>query len=84
MATNTESHDMVQACSLAELEHERRKVVSVNGRTVLVLLDHGHVFALDNRCPHMGFPLHRGSVEGRHPDLSLAPRQIRPGGRLHL
>jgi hypothetical protein len=23
----------------------------------------GHVFALDNRCPHMGFPLERGSVE---------------------
>ena len=23
----------------------------------------GHVFALDNRCPHMGFPLDRGSVE---------------------
>ena len=22
-----------------------------------------HVFALDNRCPHMGFPLDRGSVE---------------------
>ena len=22
----------------------------------------GRVFALDNRCPHMGFPLHRGSV----------------------
>jgi nitrite reductase/ring-hydroxylating ferredoxin subunit len=25
------------------------------------LLDLGRVFALDNRCPHMGFPLDRGS-----------------------
>jgi hypothetical protein len=25
--------------------------------------EHGHVFAFDNRCPHMGFPLERGSVE---------------------
>jgi hypothetical protein len=23
----------------------------------------GQIFALDNRCPHLGFPLHRGSVE---------------------
>ena len=23
----------------------------------------GKCFALDNRCPHLGFPLHRGSVE---------------------
>ena len=76
MATNTESHDMVQACSLADLEHQGRKVVSVNGRPVLVVVDHGQVFALDNRCPHMGFPLHRGTVERRDPDVSLASRQI--------
>jgi nitrite reductase/ring-hydroxylating ferredoxin subunit len=30
---------------------------------LLVVYDHGKVFALDNRCPHLGFPLHRGSVE---------------------
>jgi phenylpropionate dioxygenase-like ring-hydroxylating dioxygenase large terminal subunit len=28
-----------------------------------VVYDRGRVFALDNRCPHMGFPLERGSVE---------------------
>jgi nitrite reductase/ring-hydroxylating ferredoxin subunit len=27
-----------------------------------VVFDAGQVFALDNRCPHMGFPLHRGTV----------------------
>ena len=30
---------------------------------ILVIYDRGHVFALDNRCPHMGFPLERGSAE---------------------
>ena len=30
---------------------------------ILVVYDGGRVFALDNRCPHMGFPLDRGSVE---------------------
>ena len=29
---------------------------------ILVIYDGGRVFALDNRCPHMGFPLDRGSV----------------------
>ena len=28
-----------------------------------MLLDRGKVYALDNRCPHMGFPLHRGTVQ---------------------
>ena len=31
--------------------------------TILVVHDKDRVFALDNRCPHMGFPLDRGSVE---------------------
>jgi nitrite reductase/ring-hydroxylating ferredoxin subunit len=30
---------------------------------LVVVHDNGRVFALDNRCPHLGFPLHRGSVE---------------------
>ncbi|MGH7331900.1 MAG: Rieske (2Fe-2S) protein [Candidatus Rokuibacteriota bacterium] len=53
----------MRVCSLADLERARRKVVSVDGRIVLVLLEQGRVFALDNRCPHMGFPLHRGTVK---------------------
>jgi nitrite reductase/ring-hydroxylating ferredoxin subunit len=37
----------------------------VHGRhsPILVIYHGGHIFALDNRCPHMGFPLDRGSVE---------------------
>lgn len=59
----TETKPAVNVCSLQELERERFKVVSVEGRTVLVLLDKGQVHALDNRCPHMGFPLSRGTVK---------------------
>jgi nitrite reductase/ring-hydroxylating ferredoxin subunit len=39
-----------------------RLVVSAGGRPVLVLHQNGAFFAVDNRCPHMGFPLERGSV----------------------
>ena len=63
MATvETERRPRVKVCSLAELESDGFRVVSAEGRTVLVLLDKGNVYALDNRCPHMGFPLHRGTV----------------------
>ena len=39
-----------------------RLVVHGSHRPILVIYDRGYVFALDNRCPHMGFPLERGSV----------------------
>src|SRR5262245_9429505 len=54
--------DSVRVCSAEELERDRHRVVSAEGRIILVLTDNGRVFALDNRCPHMGFPLHRGTV----------------------
>ena len=63
MATVEAKRDArVEVCSLQELERERFRVFVVEGRTVLVLIEQGAVHALDNRCPHMGFPLHRGTV----------------------
>ena len=55
--------DFVHVGSLAELKAKGRLVVHGRHSPVLVLYDGGRVFALDNRCPHMGFPLDRGSVE---------------------
>src|SRR6476659_7286004 len=51
-----------RAASLEELESKGRMVVGVEGNTVCLLLEGGEVHAVDNRCPHMGFPLHRGTV----------------------
>jgi nitrite reductase/ring-hydroxylating ferredoxin subunit len=54
----------VRAGSLEELKAKGRLVVrGAHRRPILVVHDRGRVFALDNRCPHMGFPLDRGSVE---------------------
>ena len=36
--------------------------VRVAGRSLALFFHNGRVHAVDNRCPHMGFPLHRGSV----------------------
>ncbi|HET7807854.1 MAG TPA: Rieske (2Fe-2S) protein, partial [Gaiellaceae bacterium] len=51
-----------RAASLSDLEAKGRLVVGLEGQTVCLLLDGGEVHAIDNRCPHMGFPLHRGTV----------------------
>src|SRR3954454_9838171 len=54
--------EFVRAGSLAELEAKGRLVVRGRHPPTLVIYDGGRLFALDNRCPHMGFPLDRGSV----------------------
>ena len=57
------SREFVLAGSFEELKAKGRLVVHGGHRPILVVYDRGRVFALDNRCPHMGFPLERGSVE---------------------
>ncbi|MGE0056756.1 MAG: Rieske (2Fe-2S) protein [Dehalococcoidia bacterium] len=52
----------VAVCTLDELKAAGMRRVSAGGRTILVIYEDGEVYALDNRCPHMGFPLHRGTV----------------------
>jgi len=57
-----ESAQRKRAASLEELRQAERLVVHLEGHTICLLADSGEVYAVDNRCPHMGFPLHRGSV----------------------
>ena len=38
-------------------------VTQANGRSIALFNHEGEFHAVDNRCPHMGFPLHEGSVE---------------------
>jgi nitrite reductase/ring-hydroxylating ferredoxin subunit len=56
---STDSTDFIRVATLEELKTAGMVVRC----PLLVLYDDGKVFALDNRCPHLGFPLHRGSVE---------------------
>ena len=57
------NQEFALAGSLEELKAQGRLVVHGGHRPILVIYDRARVFALDNRCPHMGFPLARGSVE---------------------
>jgi nitrite reductase/ring-hydroxylating ferredoxin subunit len=56
------SPDFVRVGTLKELKAKGRLVVHGQHRPILLVHADGRVFALDNRCPHMGFPLERGSV----------------------
>jgi nitrite reductase/ring-hydroxylating ferredoxin subunit len=63
MLMDAPNKEFALAGSLQELKAKGRLVVHGRHRPILVIYDRGRVFALDNRCPHMGFPLERGSVE---------------------
>jgi nitrite reductase/ring-hydroxylating ferredoxin subunit len=63
MRMDAPNQEFALAGSLEELKQKGRLVLHGPHRPILVVYDHGRVFALDNRCPHMGFPLERGSVE---------------------
>jgi nitrite reductase/ring-hydroxylating ferredoxin subunit len=52
----------VRVATLAELQSEGRLTVRAQQHVIALFEHHGQVYAVDNRCPHMGFPLDRGTV----------------------
>src|ERR1700719_1541052 len=63
VSRETQTRVFVRAGTLEELKSKGRLVVRGSHRPILVVEDQDRVYALDNRCPHMGFPLDRGRVE---------------------
>src|SRR5713101_417348 len=57
------SNGQVRVGSLAELKEQGCKVVTGQHGPIAVFHHNDKVYAVDNRCPHMGFPLHRGTVQ---------------------
>ncbi len=53
----------VKIGTLDELHAKGWLAVKVDSQPVCVFWNDGQASAVDDRCPHMGFPLHRGSVE---------------------
>jgi nitrite reductase/ring-hydroxylating ferredoxin subunit len=52
----------VRAASLASLPEGGRLTVNLDGHVIALFHTPEGIFAVDNRCPHMGFPLDRGTV----------------------
>lgn len=62
---NTDSSqrdDFRHVGSLAKLRERGSVVVRGADRPIVVFASGEDVYAIDNRCPHMGFPLERGTV----------------------
>ncbi|WP_370529814.1 Rieske (2Fe-2S) protein [Alkalihalobacillus sp. AL-G] len=53
---------MVYVGSLDALKDEGAKVIKGGSHAIAVFVHENQVYAVDNRCPHMGFPLHTGSL----------------------
>jgi nitrite reductase/ring-hydroxylating ferredoxin subunit len=60
--TTVATEPLVRAASLAELRASGRLVVHVGRHTICLIAAGNEVYAVDNRCPHMGFPLYRGTL----------------------
>lgn len=58
----TKTDTFVYAADLHDLRQNAALTAQVEGHTLALFLYGEQVYAVDNRCPHMGFPLDRGTA----------------------
>jgi len=71
--------EWLRVATLDELERQGVRVVKGADRPIAVYAHEGKVYAVDNRCPHLGFPLHKGTVQD-----GILTCPLRPLQRLHF
>jgi nitrite reductase/ring-hydroxylating ferredoxin subunit len=54
----------VKAAEVSEIPTGRKKVVTIQGKEILIVNVNGTYYAIGNRCPHEGVDLSKGSLEG--------------------
>jgi nitrite reductase/ring-hydroxylating ferredoxin subunit len=57
-----QTHSLVRAAALADVKKTGCLTVHLEGNTIVLFAYGDKVYAVDNRCPHMGFPLDKGTV----------------------
>ena len=64
MLSKTDNHNYVYVANTREIEVAGGRLsVTVKKYTVAIFIYDSKVYAVDNRCPHMGFPLNQGTVK---------------------
>ncbi len=63
MSGDTVSDGFRNVGSAEDLHEAGRATITVDGRSIALFSHEGEIHAVDNRCPHMGFPLSQGSVD---------------------
>ncbi len=54
----------VKAANLDELSPGQMKMISIDGKEIVLCNAEGKYYAADNFCPHMGAPLSEGELDG--------------------
>lgn len=62
MATDS-TDGFVEVANVDDLGEEGRTLVNTRGQAIALFRHEGEIYAVDNRCPHMGFPLTQGTVD---------------------
>ncbi|NIR87582.1 Rieske 2Fe-2S domain-containing protein [Candidatus Bathyarchaeota archaeon] len=55
----------VKMAETHEIPKNKMKVFKVEDHEILVVNVEGELYAFENRCPHMGYPLYFGRLEGK-------------------
>jgi len=63
MSTTT-SDTWIKVLEEDELKENSRKVVTHGQHQILLINHKGTLFAVNNQCPHLGFPLKTGYIDG--------------------
>jgi len=63
MLEQVSTKKLVFAARLADIKAAGCLALNLDGHALALFAQGDQVYAVDNRCPHMGFPLHRGSVK---------------------
>lgn len=58
-------HRYIRIANVEEVPKNGMKLVKVDALEVLLVNVDGRFYAFDNRCPHMGYPLFFGKLEGQ-------------------
>ena len=64
MLSKTNNHNYVYAANTRDIEAAGGCLsVTVEKHTIAIFLYDSKIYAVDNRCPHMGFPLNKGTIK---------------------
>lgn len=64
MLSKTDNHNYVYAANMGEIEAAGGCLsITIEKHTIAIFLHDSKIYAVDNRCPHMGFPLNQGTVK---------------------
>jgi nitrite reductase/ring-hydroxylating ferredoxin subunit len=64
MLSETDTHNYVYAANTRDIEAAGGCLsVTIKKYTIAIFLYNSKIYAVDNRCPHMGFPLNQGTVK---------------------